>query len=158
MRSDMLPGIFTIIIGIIILFISQNINYFTFSYEIISPRFFPTSIGVILLILGLCLVINNFFIIRKHQNTSVAPKQGKKGNYFRVLIVNLVILSYIYLLEWMGYISSTIIVLALLIYFFGEKNWKVNVIVSAFVTVICYYFFSKLFLIPLPEKILLIHW
>lgn len=111
-----------------------------------SPRVFPKFIIIIIAVLSIILGIGTF-------KDRTEDRSGSRDNIFAfgnagvVLSVGFV---YIFLLEWIGYTISTPLVLALLIWFFGGKNWIKIILVTISTTIILSVFFGKILKVMVP--------
>ncbi|MDD3657086.1 MAG: tripartite tricarboxylate transporter TctB family protein [Atribacterota bacterium] len=156
MKSDVTIGILVSFLGIMVLFFSQRIISGITKFDVLTPHFFPTIIAICLIVFGLGLSISNIInYYKKNQSISNIKKEKERVDYFQVLKVILLTIVYIFFIELFGFILTTIIVLGLLMYLFGERKLIDIVIVSIVTTSLFYYFFVRLFNIALPTKIFL---
>lgn len=154
MKNDIAIGILVTILGIIILIISQNIGGSISKFDVLTSHFFPTIIAICLILLGLGLSIVSMinYFKKDYKNPLKTKKEKINGNH-KLLKTIFLTITYIYFIDWFGFIFATSIALILLMYLFGEKSWGRILIISISTTILCYYIFVKLFNIILPNKI-----
>lgn len=117
----------------------------------LSPRFFPNLAAIGLLVFGLVLGIQSS---RKERRFLTPGAIGMdRIQRRRVLLLIIITISYVLLLQPLGFIISTLLVLMLSMLTLGERNWKIISIASVLYTVACYFFFTKAFRIPFPSGI-----
>ena len=109
----------------------------------LSSNTFPQFLFICLGICGVVLVA-----------TSVSKKESKKAvvdvNFKRLLPVVAVLLVYVLVFDYVHFIASTIVFLAVEMFLFGERNWKVIVPVSIIAPTVIFYLFTGAFSILLP--------
>jgi len=148
-------------IGIILL-ISSVINYNIIipryvggrAFTGLSPNFFPELATILLGIFSLTLILTSWYSIyskKKKENTKRKEKKVKIVSYenYRVLITITIIFIYFILFEHFGFLWTTPIILALLMFCFGMHNPKRILFFSIVTTVILFFLFEKGLKIPL---------
>jgi putative tricarboxylic transport membrane protein len=113
---------------------------------VVTPRSFPMfASGLMLVIstLNLLLVMKN----RKAKPNSEEPYE--KMDLKSSLPVFIVLLSYGFVLEPLGYVLSTILLTIFMLYHFRARKWQVALL-GVFLPPIVYYVF-KLLYVPLPK-------
>lgn len=136
----------------------------------ISEKKANKYIGVFFIILGLSVVIATPFQVMGFVSNGFAPgmifiyiaigfislgllliyKTKKDNNYYelgnvkRTLVTFLFIIGYIIVMQFIGFIISSIIFLVLMMYYLESKNIFVNIIVSLLFVIIVYFLFSKM--------------
>lgn len=102
------------------------------------------------LCLGLCafyeLVVNIF----KKSDEKVEFAKNLK----RFLLLIFLLIGYVFILDYLGFIISSFIFLPLTMIFMGYKKIVLSFVYSACVIAFVYLLFSKIFEIPLPEFVL----
>ena len=111
----------------------------------LGAGFFPKLVCIILAILSIVMFIKSF----KDKNIYKFSKNNK--NTF--IIIGLCI-GYLFLMEKIGYLLSTIIFSFSVIITLDRKNLIMNVIFSIIFPIGIYYLFSKVFNVSLPTGIL----
>ena len=107
----------------------------------LSPGAYPMFL---LVIIGLCGVGITITSVKKKINVS------PNINYKKVLPLLIVFTIYVYAFKYIGYMISTIIFLIIAMYIFKERRVKLLVSVPIITSVVIYFLFKNLFLIPLP--------
>lgn len=113
----------------------------------VSPRFLPEMVCMLLLFCAVCLFIGGY---RKRNNVnqktySISPTESKL-----VLKSLLLIVLYIVSFDLFGYMIPTIAALAILMITYGQRNWKLIVLISLGLPVLIYLAFTQLLKMPLP--------
>ena len=116
-----------------------------------APRTIPFFLGCCMVILGVIFLYQYYLGYR--------PKisiEGIKNNEFKNIFICVVIfLSYSLLLEYLGFLISTPIILFLLSRLvLKEKNWKFNILFPVIITGSIYFIFITLLHSTLPRGIL----
>lgn len=76
---------------------------------------------------------------------------ARKTSLKLILVIIAICLLYTLMFEWLGYLVSTIIFMALLMFYLnGLKKWVLNVTVSLIVSLSTWYAFTQLLEISLP--------
>ena len=114
----------------------------------VSPRVFPIILSMILLVLSLSLFWRGHSNKATDKDTNEYEISAKETKL--VLLTVLLIGAYIVMLEYLGYLITTVVVLGFLMYMYGQKNIKSIVITSLVIPLTIYYFFTKLMQIRLP--------
>src|SRR4030043_1763869 len=120
-KHDILSGIFWVAIGSLFCVGALRIGLGTPN----APRggFFPFLAGVIMISLGLILALNSFL---KHSardaDEGILPQRDTPANYSRSLGVIIALLSYAILLEHLGYLITTFLLMIFLLAFKVAKR------------------------------------
>ena len=137
------PDVFS---GILLMFIA------TFGYiyantidivDVIGMRedFYPKFLFITLFLCGLTLAVKGY----RRPVKNVFPR----FDYKQLLLIAVVMIVYILLFEYLGYIPGTIAFLVAAMYVFGERRRKYLLGVPILATAIVYLLFTKVFLIVL---------
>ncbi len=123
--------------------------------ELTGPAFFPTILALSIFLCGLVELINGFRASfnpeeLNWENAGRALRQRETQN---VLWVVVLIVAYIYTMEFLGFLVATAALLLILLWRFGVSLIK-NILFTAFFLVVLYLLFGKLFTIYLPSGIL----
>ena len=137
-----------IISGTLLLFFAL-LGYF-FAYQIenlavdrMSAAFFPNFIFSIMLLCGLILIRQGV------QREEKIP--FPKFNFPQLLPVIGLLVAYVLIMEYLGFIIATVIFLTCSIYLFGERRKMILAGVPIVTALAVYYLFSMAFKIILPE-------
>lgn len=143
MTISLLASIFVTLIGAV----------YTFSTFLLAdarvgipyePKVFPAILGISLLVLGFCLIIQE---IKKNKNSTSETKAifVFDENSKKILFTLINGFVYAVLFDRIGYVLSTTVFLEFqLAIFRGFGKWKNSTIVAVSFSLICYFIFSKL--------------
>jgi len=121
-----------------------------------SPAFYPRLVIATMAILSFIYLLLSFY---KEKKKIIDPKELKISNKsvdilgenpLRTLTAMAIILGYIYLLEFAGFLIATPIGLGAFMYYMGNRRIRVLCLVMIIVPLVSYYFFQKVMLIILP--------
>ena len=148
-KAEQIIGIVFVALGLIAALIVIPMQIKEVSYDIIfnSPRFFPTVIAMLFILLGAALFVSG---LRKkdaeeQEEYSLGAKEAKL-----VLITLGTMVVYTALLYFLPYIPVTMLVLAFLIWIYGQKSWKKIVITALVLPVIIYISFRYGLMLRMP--------
>ncbi|UCG65390.1 MAG: tripartite tricarboxylate transporter TctB family protein [Deltaproteobacteria bacterium] len=117
----------------------------------LSPKFFPTFIGITMMVFGFILIIVSY----------LAPSVGKesvlkigKKELLRVFLVTFTGLFYVILIYLMSYLIPTVVVLAFLLWLYGENRWAVIFPLTIGVSLAMFYLFGRVLMLMMPQGIL----
>ena len=108
----------------------------------LSSAFFPSLCFTVMLVCGLILIKQG--VQRGKKNPFPSIKWGK------ILPVIALLAGYVILMEYAGFIISSIVFLVCSICFFGERRKKILVAAPIVATGVVYYLFTQAFMIILP--------
>lgn len=111
--------------------------------DVIGMRedFYPKFLFVTLFLCGLCLAVKGY----RRPIKNVFPR----FDYKQLLLIAVVMIVYILLFEYLGYIPGTIIFLVSAMYVFGERRKKYLLSIPIVATAAIYLLFTYVFLIVL---------
>lgn len=138
-NSDTASGLFLVALGVCGTLYTQMRGFR--STIGLSPGFFPTFLFIAIGICGLVLAYNGF----KSENRS-----WPKFKWGRLAIIIGMLAVYIVLMDFIGFIISTMIFLFASMWFYGETRIKILIPVTIAVTAIIYLLWTMVFNIPLP--------
>lgn len=147
-KSDIIAAIFFIFLGLIFFWNSKS---FPDSTREIGVGAFPRLLAGLLIILSIVLIINAIKNFTLSKNPPLF-KEFTKGQKF-ILVVIFALIIYIKILEPLGFILSSFLLLLTLMFIFGEKRKVILLFVPIGFSIILYVVFSKLAMVSLPEGI-----
>jgi putative tricarboxylic transport membrane protein len=117
-----------------------------------GPMYYPLVLSAFLFIMGIIYFIQEWKIRHKDKGILKALLSGRTP---KLLIITIVLcLLYSAVFETLGFLVSTIVFMALLLFiingFRGWKKWVANITVSVLFSFIMWYGFSQLLSISLP--------
>lgn len=120
-----------------------------------SPAFFPRMLTVILAVLALTLVFWPRFS-EQGKGEEKDEETETKIDYKKVIICSLILFIYAFaLIHLLGFITATIMVLAVLMLYAGNRNYRSIILVSILTPLILVLFFSKFVYVPFPTGIII---
>ena len=102
-------------------------------------------VGCLLFLAALLLVIN---IWRETSETCSYHISGREA--FGILFLTLMVYAYIQAINWAGFLISTPLFLAVLMFVTGSRKWREIVLGSLLTSFGVYFFFQKIFQVILP--------
>lgn len=142
-KSDFVSGILITIIGLVFFISTLKIKPAKLG---LSPADFPRLITVALMICGIALVLKSLFSKQMPYKKTTDSSFVKK---FIALIA--MFLVYVSLVNTIGFLYLTPFFVFGAAYMFGLKKLYLNIFLSIGSTIVVYYVFSKIFLVPLPD-------
>ena len=124
-----------------------------------SPAFYPRLVVAAMAVLALIYLLSSFFKEKKGTKNNPGSKEldvahneiailGK--NPLRILTTAAILLGYIYLLEFTGFLIATPVGLGAFMFHMGNRRIKVFCLGMIIVPLVFYYFFQKVMLVILP--------
>jgi len=118
----------------------------------LSPRVFPQFVAVCTMIFSGILIIKN---VRLLTVPGIAAGEKKKlDSVFaaRFGVFSTAGLLYVLLIDKIGYLIATPLLIAGAMILFGEKRWYRVLLVSVLTTLVLYMLFRMVFRVPLPRN------
>lgn len=109
----------------------------------LSPGFFPTFV---LVVLGLCGVVLFAKSVTVEKDKTFIPVFAWK----KLLPVIVMLAVYMFAMEYIGFIISTLIFMVVTMLFYGERRKKYLALVPIATTAFIFLVFTEIFNIPLP--------
>lgn len=122
-----------------------------------SPAFYPRLVIATLAVFSLIYVVLSFFQEKKRTTVAKEKKIDQEetvilGGYaLRTLITIMIVVAYVYLFEFSGFLVATPLGLGALTYHMGNRSIKTVCLVSMIPTLVVYLFFEKVMMIFLPK-------
>ena len=127
--------------------IQSSVSVNEFAGRIVLPETFPQ------MTIGLFAFVSVLFAgnaLREREGSEPMPGMNWRSSY-QALVVFAVGVVYVFALEWVGFYASSPVFLAVLLMFFGTRDWRYVVPVSLLVPVGMERFFWHAFKVILPE-------
>lgn len=140
--ADFWAGLLLISVGSIYVQQSQEIFEPTAMSDVLGPRTFPFLVGVALALVGAGVTIR------------VLLQGGQRADLGRLDVLFVLVaacIAYILVFLRLGYILSTVIFLAFLFSYLGERRHWMTAIVAVGITLGLYYGFHDLLIVDLPK-------
>ncbi len=110
-----------------------------------APGFFPMIVGFVLLLLSGYTLVKRFTRGLKANRESWGEVAAAK-----VLLIMALWLVWAAVAGYIGFLVSTILVMAISFWIHGSRQWLLNLILAVVLSVACLYAFKNLLLVPLP--------
>lgn len=133
----------------IIFWIGLSIFLLGFSYKLglgglhnPGPGLMPFLLGLLLLLISFYVLIRSFIIRGKRDEN--LKEEKNQINFRRLSLVVASLFAYGLLLEILGFLITTSLILILLFHSMGFKRWSFVLLASAFTVLITYFLFTFL--------------
>lgn len=152
-----------VVIGVGLMSISAAFFIATWSFPIegqyVSPRVFPRFVSACMIILTAILVGRNVRTLRRPAKTGDQAGDTDLAARARAflarngLIIAFAVIAFVYTqaISYVGFVVSTLLLLAVTVFLFNERRWFVIALVSVLGTSVFYYVFRIIFKVPLPR-------
>lgn len=117
----------------------------------LGPKIFPVILGTILIITAILLVFESFRKPEGDARKSDEPEEKGNKHLLVILAVALVTLVYVLVLEKVGYILDTFLLLMVTMAYFNRNKYVQNGIIAIAFSLIFYLMFAKLLGVTLPK-------
>ncbi len=146
-KIERILGVIFFFLGLLLLFVIIPWQIKDVGADFPTPRSFPDIISGSISVLGVALFLSGRRKIGKPDlKTYVLTK--KEARLVSITLVLLIL--YIIALAFLPYIPTTVVVLGLMIWLYGQKNWIKLAVTAVCVPVVIYYSFSYLLQLRLP--------
>lgn len=169
-KGDYIIGVLLCLVGVFVFFQASQIPTMVAveKSSVVNARFFPQLMSVLLVIMGILLLIENYSLERRNKkneisanNSDVATKIDEKNKFIssHILLIRLsgvVILCFIFLLTYnpMGFLLSSVMFIFIYLLIVRIRDLLTLALVSLLPPVCIYLTFKMLLGVPLPEGIL----
>lgn len=148
-KADIVAAICLLLVSFLVFWISRG---FPSSKTGIGVSTFPK------LLAGLLIIFSIIIIIQAIKNSSFSEKEPifkefKKGHKLIIAVI-IILIIYIQMLEVLGFILSSFLLLITLMFIFGERRKIILLLVPLLFSVILYLIFDKIAMVFLPEGII----
>lgn len=148
-KADIVAAICLLLVSFLVFWISKD---FPSSKTGIGVSTFPK------LLAGLLIIFSIVIIIQAIKNSSFSKKEPtfkefKKGHKLIIAVI-IILIIYIQMLEVLGFILSSFLLLITLMFIFGERRKIILLVVPLLFSVVLYLVFSKMAMVFLPEGII----
>jgi len=136
-------------IVVIIFWIGLSLFVLTFSFKLglgnlrdPGPGFMPFLLGVVLFIICCFLLLK--LLLKVYKRSEIVKEDHGHIYFWRIGLVLVSLYAYALLLETMGYLIATFILLSILFRSAGSKKWVVLLVSSAVTVLITFFAFTYL--------------
>lgn len=117
----------------------------------LGPKIFPVILGTILILTAILLVFESLRKPEGDPRKSDEPEEKGNKHLLVILAVALVTLVYVLVLEKVGYILDTFLLLMVTMAYFNRNKYVQNGIIAIAFSLIFYLMFAKLLGVTLPK-------
>ncbi len=114
-----------------------------------GPGFFPFGAGIIM---G-CLCLGLYLTALRTSSGGLKESWYVKESWKKLVLILVILLGYAFLLERLGYLISTFLLLFLLLRFAEAQGWLVTILGGLMVSLVSYGIFDKWLKMQLPKGI-----
>ena len=118
----------------------------------LSPRVFPQFVAVCTMICSGLLIIRNVRELMASRGVSTKKKEQDPAFIARFSLLGTTGLLYVVLIDKIGYLIATPVLIAGAMLIFNEKRWYRVLLVSVLTTLVLYILFRMVFRVPLPRN------
>ncbi|MBR4422756.1 MAG: tripartite tricarboxylate transporter TctB family protein [Mailhella sp.] len=120
----------------------------------VSPRFFPLMTWWGVFLFGILQIVETYIDVKTgYAIVQPAEPVDKWGMFVRLLAITTVALFY-WVAEPLGIIITGFVFYVLYAFYCGERNWLRAVIGAVICTLVLYYFFVYVAMVPMPTGLL----
>ncbi len=113
----------------------------------LSPAFWPTTIAWMGIVLGVLIGARGLLGLGADEP---APAGGEQVGGWRSFAAIALMFGYVGLLQWLGVVVPSIVIIPALAYLFGERRLGLVLPTAVILPIALYYFFTRVANIPLP--------
>lgn len=120
-----------------------------------GPDFLPKLLVIIIGVCGVIMVVKSLYSLRKQEKLSLQTVMGSSpSNSIKTFLPQIIFLAacamYMVLIPLIGFITSSVLVLTFLLYFFGNTRIMMNLITSVIYVIVIFLIFTYVFRIKFP--------
>lgn len=116
-----------------------------------GPGFFPVFGGILLGFFSILLLVRS---VGARSRKRGPRGEGEKGNLMYVVYIFTGLLVYTFILDWLGFILCTFLLLAIMLKAFDRQKWWKVLVTAGVASCASYVVFAVLLKSPLPKGIL----
>jgi hypothetical protein len=146
-KIERILGVVFFLLGLLLLFVIIPWQIKDVGADFPTPRSFPNIIAGCMSVLGVFLFLSGYRKIGK-PDLKLYTLSRKEARLVSITLGLLIL--YVLSLGFLPYIPSTVVVLGLLVWFYGQKSWIKLVATAVCVPVAIYFSFSYLLQLRLP--------
>ena len=142
-------GLALLMISLFLLFDirSEEFSDVTTGEGVVGPKTAPTFLNIGIICLSILLIISSF----SNKNSNEKLENIDLTLILKKVLLILIAFLYLFLTNFIGYLTSTLLIIPLILYIFENKNFKKNLIISISGALIYYIFFIKILGLHNPD-------
>ncbi|WP_438315828.1 tripartite tricarboxylate transporter TctB family protein [Sporosarcina sp. FA9] len=139
-----------ILMAIAVFYLILSYQLPDFAFVQVDADALPKGLGFLLLILAVLLFVHN----KPETEEEIEKRTLKKEDKMLLIYTLISLLLFVFFLEILGFVLSTVIFLIVTMRMFEYRNWTRSIIVSVVFSLILYFSFNYVLKIYLPQGIL----
>ena len=147
-KHDLISSILWFIMGLSILLSSISFGLGTLSVP--GPGFMSFLAGAIICVFSAITFLGALF----SKSKEAAVHLWAKLNYFKLVSVLVLLFAYVFLIDTLGFIISTLLLVFLLMRFLGSLGWFQSLLGAILTTTCCYFIFDLWLRTSLPKGVI----
>jgi putative tricarboxylic transport membrane protein len=149
-KKDVVSGLCLLFLGLVLALLCFRLSVWKSGPQ---EGFFPLVIAVIIIGLSLLLLIQSVFL-GDQEKEDVSVKKEKKVHLSRVLSYIIATLLFGILLESIGFLISSALLLVFILKVVEKRSWKITFALGLASVLISYILFAYLLGVPLPKGLI----
>lgn len=122
------------------------------SLRVPQTGLFPSTLAVLLLLFSLAALLLAFR--QSRSESGAAAQKIDSAGWSRIGATLVALVGFALVLEWIGYLPSTFILMILLLRAIEAQKWLVVLSVALLTSLLSYFLFARLLGVPLPAGVL----
>jgi putative tricarboxylic transport membrane protein len=151
-KKDFASGLALLALGLFLAF--QSIRLPLWGGSGPEAGFYPLAVAVIIVSLSLFLVLTSGVFTRAKGEEKLIEERGEKVHLHKVFAYLVLVLLYGILVERVGFLITSALLLFLILKFVERQGWKATLLVGVTSIVISYAIFVYFLQVPLPRGFL----
>lgn len=149
-KKDFSSGLFLFLLGLFLAFLS--IRYSIWSKFGPDEGFFPFAVAMIIMGLSLIVIVKSFFVAESQEREKTSEGQKRKIiTVLRVSIYTILMLVYGLLLEKVGFLITSAVLIFPILKVVEKQSWKITLLVGFGSIITSYILFVHFLGVPLPR-------
>jgi hypothetical protein len=149
MRKDEIGAIFCICFGLF--YLIASLKYDTGSITNPQPGFFPRIIGLLIVICSFSVLFSSLRNKKQKDKLNVIWEGLNLKNILSTMIIIVSITLYLLILNYVGFLFSSPVLIFLLAWVMGGKNWIINIVLGIVSSGLIYWLFWIVMRIYIPQ-------
>lgn len=149
-NKDIFSKIFMMLFAIYISIESYRLGLGKWSMP--GPGYFPFIAGVVLGTISLSLLVQT--LLKASLKSLKLTEPTERLNWQNIILTLSGMLTYVFLINWVGFVLCTFLLMVFLIWAVGRRHWSIALIAAGSITLASYLLFEVLLDAQLPRGFL----